>query len=150
MEVILKETIETLGQEGEIVKVKPGYARNFLLPRKMAVLANDGNRAILEQERAAIEARRAKARQDSETLSKKLEGVTIVIEQRVGQEDRLFGSVTAADIAEKLKELDFDIDRRKILLDEPIKTAGEKQVNVKTGFQMSTAITVSIKPLTEE
>jgi len=150
MEVILKETIETLGQEGDIVKVKPGYARNFLLPRKLAVLASDGNRSILEQERAAIESRRAKARQDSEALNKSLSGVTIVIEQRVGQEDRLFGSVTAADIAEKLKEVGFDIDRRKILLDEPIKTTGEKKVNIKTGFQMSTAITVNIQPLTEE
>lgn len=150
MEVILKETIETLGQEGDIVKVKPGYARNYLLPRKLAVLASDGNRAMLEQERAAIEVRRAKARQESESLSKKLSGVTIVIEQRVGQEDRLFGSVTAADIAEKLKDLGFDIDRRKILLDEPIKTAGDKTVNIKTGFQMITPIGVSIQPLSAE
>jgi len=150
MEVILKETIETLGQEGDVVKVKPGYARNFLLPRNLAVLANKGNLAILEQERAAIEARREKTRQESESLNKKLSGVNIVIEQRVGQEDRLFGSVTTADIAEKLKDLGFDIDRRRILLDEPIKTAGEKTVNIKTGFQLSTSIVVSIQPLTEE
>lgn len=150
MEVILKETIETLGQEGDVVKVKPGYARNFLLPRNLAVLANTGNRAILEQERAAIEARREKTRQESESLNQKLSGVNIIIEQRVGQEDRLFGSVTAADIAEKLKDLGFDIDRRRILLDEPIKTAGEKTVTIKTGFQMSSSIVVSIQPLTEE
>ena len=150
MEVILKETIETLGQEGDVVKVKPGYARNFLLPRNLAVLANTGNRAILEQERAAIEARREKTRQESESLNQKLSGVNIIIEQRVGQEDRLFGSVTAADIAEKLKDLGFDIDRRRILLDETIKTAGEKTVTIKTGFQMSSSIVVSIQPLTEE
>ncbi|MEJ2689094.1 MAG: 50S ribosomal protein L9, partial [Deltaproteobacteria bacterium] len=112
MEVILKETIDTLGEEGEIVKVKPGYARNFLIPRNLAIVANKGNRVILEQQRASIEARRAKARQETETLDKKLSGITIIFEQRVGQEDRLFGSVTAADIALKLTDLGFDIDRR--------------------------------------
>ena len=150
MEVILKKTIDTLGEEGEIVKVKPGYARNFLIPRNLAVVANKGNRVILEQQRASIEARRAKARQETETLDKKLSGITIIFEQRVGQEDRLFGSVTAADIALKLTDLGFDIDRRKILLDEPIKTIGEKTVSVKTGFQQTTPITVRIQALTEE
>lgn len=150
MEVILKETIDTLGEEGEIVKVKPGYARNFLIPRSLAVVANKGNRAILEQQRATIEARRTKARQEAESLDKKLSGLAIVFEQRVGQEDRLFGSVTAADIALKLTDLGFEIDRRKILLDEPIKTLGEKTVPVKTGFQQTTPITVRIQALTEE
>ena len=150
MEVILKETIDTLGEEGEIVKVKPGYARNFLIPRNLAMLASKGNRAILEQQRAGIEARKAKARQEAETLDKKLSGVTIIFEQRVGQEDRLFGSVTAADIALKLTDLGFDIDRRKILLDEPIKTVCEKTVSIKTGFQLTTPITVRIQPAGEE
>jgi len=150
MEVILKETIETLGQEGEIVKVKPGYARNYLLPHNLAVLANKGNRAILKQQMAAIEARRTKATEDAASLDKKLSGITIIIEQRVGQEDKLFGSVTAADISEKLKDLGFDIDRRKILLDEAIKTAGEKTVTIKTGFQQTTPITIRIQPLSEE
>ncbi len=150
MEVILKETIDTLGEEGEIVKVKPGYARNFLIPRNLAMLASKGNRTILEQQRASIEARRAKARQEAESLDKKLSGVTVIFEQRVGQENRLFGSVTAADIALKLTDLGFDVDRRKILLDEPIKTVGDKSVAIKTGFQQTTPITVRIQALTEE
>lgn len=150
MEVILKETIDTLGEEGEIVKVKPGYARNFLIPRNLAMLASKGNRAILEQQRASIESRRTKARQEAETLDKKLTGVTIIFEQRVGQENRLFGSVTAADIALKLTDLGFDIDRRKILLDEPIKSVCEKTVPIKTGFQLTTPITVRIQPASEE
>jgi len=150
MEVILKETIDTLGEEGEIVKVKPGYARNFLIPRNLAMLASKGNRAILEQQRANIESRRTKARQEAETLDKKLTGVTIIFEQRVGQENRLFGSVTAADIALKLTDLGFDIDRRRILLDEPIKSVCEKTVPIKTGFQLTTPITVRIQPASEE
>jgi len=150
MEVILKETIDTLGEEGEIVKVKPGYARNFLIPRNLAMLASKGNRTILEQQRASIEARRAKARQEAESLDKKLSGVTVIFEQRVGQENRLFGSVTAADIALKLTDLGFDVDRRKILLDEPLKTVGDKSVAIKTGFQQTTPITVRIQALTEE
>jgi large subunit ribosomal protein L9 len=150
MDIILKKTVETLGQEGEIVKVKPGYARNYLLPHNLAVLADKGNRAILKQQMAAIEARRAKAQEDAASLDKKLSGITIIIQQRVGQEDKLFGSVNAADISEKLKDLGFDIDRRKILLDEPIKTAGEKKVAIKTGFQQTTQIIISIQPLSEE
>lgn len=150
MEVILKETIDTLGEEGEIVKVKPGYARNFLIPRNLAMLASKGNRSILEQQRASIESRRTKARQEAETLDKKLTGVTIIFEQRVGQENRLFGSVTAADIALKLTDLGFDIDRRRILLDEPIKSVCEKTVPIKTGFQLTTPITVRIQPASEE
>lgn len=150
MEVILKQTIDTLGEEGEIVKVKPGYARNFLIPRNLAMVANKGNRAILEQLQASIDARRTKAREEAESLDKKLSGVTLIFEQRVGQEDRLFGSVTAADIALKLTDLGFDIDRRKILLDEPIKTIGEKTVPIKTGFQQTTPVTVRIQALAEE
>lgn len=150
MEIILKETIDTLGQIGDIIKVKPGYGRNFLIPRGKAVLASKGNLAIFEQQKAAIDADREKQRIETESLTKKLEGVTIVIEQRSGEENRLFGSVTAGDIAEKLQDLGFAIDRKKILLDEPIKTLGEKSVTIKTGYQQSTKIVVKIDPLTEE
>ncbi len=150
MEVILKETVDTLGQEGDIVKVKDGYARNYLIPKKIAVLANKGTLAQLEQEKAAIESRREKTQQGSENLAKKLSGVTVEIEQRVGEEDKLFGSVTASDIADKLVELDIEIDKRRILLTEPIKTIGETVVPVKVGFQMNTEITVKVVPIEEE
>jgi large subunit ribosomal protein L9 len=150
MELILKQTIESLGEEGDIVKVKPGYARNYLIPKKFGVIANKANLALLEQEKAAISSRREKQREAAETLSKKLSGTTITIEQRVGEEDRLFGSVTSADIAQKLAELDIEIDKRLILLPEPIKALGENTVPVKVGYQMTTDIAVHVVPLAEE
>jgi large subunit ribosomal protein L9 len=150
MELILKKTVETLGEEGDIVKVKPGYARNYLIPKKMAVLANKANLAQLEQEKAAIEARREKQRQEAESLSKKIAGVVITIKHRVGEEDKLFGSVTAADISEKLAEMDIQIDKKNILLSEPFKTLGEFNVPVKVGYQMTSDITVQVAALETE
>lgn len=150
MELILKKTVDTLGEEGDIVKVKPGYARNYLIPKKMAVLANKANRALLQQEKAAIEARREKQRQESEELSKKISGASVTIQHRVGEEDKLFGSVTASDIAEKLAELDIKVDKRNILLPEPIKTLGEVIVPIKVGYQMTSEITVTVVPLETE
>jgi len=150
MELILKKTVETLGEEGDIVKVKPGYARNYLIPKKMAVLANKANLAQLEQEKAAIEARREKQRQEAESLSKKIAGAVITIKHRVGEEDKLFGSVTAADISEKLAEMDIQIDKKNILLSEPLKTLGEFNVPVKVGYQMTSDITVQVAALETE
>ncbi|MFZ5760420.1 MAG: 50S ribosomal protein L9 [Thermodesulfobacteriota bacterium] len=148
MELILKETIDTLGQEGDIVKVKPGYGRNYLMPQGKAVLASKANRAILEQEMSAIRARKEQERQAAEELSKKIAGATVVIEQRVGEENKLYGSVTSADIAQKLAEIGIVIDKRKIVLDEPIKTLGVTMVPCKTGYQMMAEIKVEIVPLT--
>ena len=150
MELILKKTVETLGEEGDIVKVKPGYARNYLIPKKMAVLANKANLAQLEQEKASIEARREKQRQEAESLSKKIAGAVITIKHRVGEEDKLFGSVTAADISEKLAEMDIQIDKKNILLSEPLKTLGEFNVPVKVGYQMTSDITVQVAALEME
>ncbi|MGW8287460.1 MAG: 50S ribosomal protein L9 [Desulfobulbales bacterium] len=150
MELILKTTVETLGEEGDIVKVKPGYARNYLIPKKMAVIADKANRARLEQEKAAIEARKAKQRQEADELSKKTAGAIIKIEHRVGEEDKLFGSVTSADIAKKLAEMDIMIDKKNILLAEPIKTIGNFTVPVKVGYQMTSEITVEVNPLETE
>lgn len=150
MELILKKTVDTLGEEGDIVKVKPGYARNYLIPKEIAVIANKANRAILEQEKTVIEKRREKQRQESEALSKKIAGTTITVEHRVGDEEKLFGSVTAADIAEKLTEMDIQVDKKNILLSEPIKTLGEFVVPVKVGYQMTTEIKVTVVPLETE
>ena len=147
MELILKKTVDTLGEEGDIVKVKSGYGRNFLIPKKLAVVANKANLALLEQEKAVIESRRKKQREEAESLSKKVSGTTITIQHRAGEEDKLFGSVTAADIAEKLAELDIQIDKKNILLAESIKTLGEVVVPVKVGYQMTSEITVTIVPL---
>jgi large subunit ribosomal protein L9 len=150
MELILKKTVDTLGEEGDIVKVKPGYGRNYLIPKKMAVLANKANLALLEQEKAVIETRREKQRQEAETLSKKISGSSITIQHRAGEEEKLFGSVTAADIAEKLAELDIQVDKKNVLLTEQIKTLGEVIVPIKVGYQMTSDITVTIVPLETE
>jgi large subunit ribosomal protein L9 len=150
MELILKKTVDTLGEEGDIVKVKSGYARNYLIPRKLAVIANKTNRTLLDQEKATIAARREKQRQESETLSKKIAGTTVTIQHRVGEEEKLFGSVTAADIAEKLAELDIHVEKKNILLSEPIKTLGNVSVPIKVGYQLTTEITVSVVPLESE
>ena len=144
MELILKETISTLGQEGDVVTVKPGYGRNYLLPQGKAVLATKENMAILEQNKAEIEARLAGQRKQAEALAKKVAGREIVIEQLAGDDERLFGSVTSADICQKLEEMDVKIDKKQILLSDPIKNLGENTVQVKVGFQMVTEITVKV------
>jgi len=144
MKLILNETISTLGQEGSVVTVKPGYGRNYLLPQGKAVLATKENIAILEQNKAAIQARLADQQKQAEALSKKIAGLEIVIEQLSGDDDRLFGSVTSADISAKLAEKDIVIDKRQIQLTEPIKTLGETTIQVKVGFQMFTDITVKV------
>ena len=150
MELILKETIDTLGEEGDIVKVKAGYGRNYLIPQQKAVPATKANLAILSQEKSTIEARKERQRQETEALIKKISGATVTIEQRTGEEDRLYGSVTAADIAEKLADLGFEIDKKKILLDEPIKTLGEKLIPIKVGYQQVAEIKVEVTPLAGE
>ena len=150
MELILKKTVESLGEEGDIVKVKSGYARNYLIPKKMAVLANKTNLNLLEQEKATIEARREKQRQEAESLSKEISGTIINIKHRVGEEDILFGSVTAADISEKLAEMNIQIDKKNVLLAEPIKALGEIIVPIKVGYQMTSEITVQVVPLEAE
>jgi len=150
MELILKETIDTLGEEGDVVKVKDGYGRNFLIPRRLAVPANKANLTVLEKEKAAIVARKKKQREEAEALAKQVAGATVVIEHRSGEDNKLYGSVTSADIAEKLAALGIDLDKKKIILDEPIKTLGVTMVPVKIGYQISAEITVEIVPLAAE
>lgn len=150
MELILSETIDTLGEVGDIVTVKAGYGRNYLIPQGKAIMATKTNLTVREQNVAVINARKEKQRQESETLDKKIAGLTVTIAQRVGEGDKLYGSVTSADIGEKLKELGVEIDKRKILLDDPIKSLGVTIVPCKTGFQMTSDIKVEIVPLKGE
>ncbi len=150
MEVILKELIDTLGEEGDVVQIKPGYGRNYLLPQGKAILATKANLAKLEKEKSVIEARKAAMRTDSESIAKKIAGMVVVIEQRAGSEDKLFGSVTAADIADKLATLGVTIDKRKISLSEPIKTLGEYLITVKVGYQVNAEMKVQVIPLGNE
>src|SRR5512135_2421204 len=120
MDVILRQDVEKLGSRGQVVKVAPGYARNFLLPNKIAVPATDANRKIVEQERQAHLRKEAKLKGEAEDLAMLVNGVAVTITQKAGENDQLFGSVTAKDIAEALEAQKFSIDRRKIQLDEPI------------------------------
>ena len=144
MEVILREDIERLGNRGEVVKVAAGYARNYLLPKKLAVQATESNTKIVEQERQAHLRKEAKLKNEAEDLSKLLTGVTVSIAQKAGENDQLFGSVTAKDVAEALEKQKYTIDRRKILLEEPIKQLGEHKVNVRLHKEVTTAITVNV------
>jgi large subunit ribosomal protein L9 len=150
MEVILNKTIDNLGFEGDIVNVKPGYARNYLLPQQMAMPVTKQNLARLQQEKELIQARLDKEKKEAEDLSGKLSGITVEISRRVGEEDRLFGSVTSADIAEKLEEMGTPIDKKTIALNEPIKSIGENKVTVKVGYQLTTEIVVQVVPEKEE
>ncbi|WP_136806329.1 50S ribosomal protein L9 [Desulfosediminicola flagellatus] len=144
MELILKETISTLGQEGDVVTVKSGYGRNYLLPQGKAVAATKDNLAALEQNKAEIEARLAEQKKQADNLAKKIAGREIVIEQLAGDDDRLFGSVTSSDICQKLAEMGVVIDKKQIILNDAIKTIGETAVQVKVGFQMVADITVKV------
>ncbi len=150
MEVILRETIDTLGREGDIVKVKPGYGRNYLLPQQKAVAANASNIAIFEKNQAEIKARIEAETKAAEVLAKKLAGTTISIAMLTGDEERLFGSVTSSDIAAKLEEdTGVAIDKKNILLQDPIKELGESSITIKVGFQTTTDITIAVVPLVE-
>ena len=144
MKPILKETITTLGQEGDVVTVKPGYGRNYLLPQGKAVAADAANLAILARNRAVIEARIEQQRKEAEALSKKLAGVTLEIKQLAGEDERLFGSVTAGDICDKLATMNILLDKKQILLAEPIKTLGETTVSIKVGFNLIASILVTV------
>jgi large subunit ribosomal protein L9 len=144
MEVILREDIENLGNRGEVVKVAPGYARNFLLPKRLAVAATESNKKIVEQERQAHLRKEAKLKNEAEDLSKMLTGVTVTITQKAGENDQLFGSVTAKDVADALAGKNYTIDRRKIQLDEPIKQLGEYKVPVRLHRDVTAEVTVVV------
>ncbi|MCC6863055.1 MAG: 50S ribosomal protein L9 [Bryobacterales bacterium] len=144
MEVILREDIEKLGHRGQVVKVADGYARNFLLPKRLAVQATEANKKIVEQERQAHLRREAKLKNDAEDLAKMLSGVRVTITQKAGESDQLFGSVTAKDVAEALEKQNFSIDRRKIHLEEPIKQLGQYQVPVRLHREVTAEITVEV------
>ncbi len=144
MEVILREDIDRLGNRGQVVKVADGYARNFLLPKRLAVAATDANRKIVEQERQAHLRREAKQKSEAEDLSKMLTGVTVTIAQKAGENDQLFGSVTSKDVADALAAKNFTIDRRKVLMDEPIKQLGEFKIPVRLHKDVTAEVTVQV------
>jgi large subunit ribosomal protein L9 len=150
MEVILQEDVAHLGPIGAIVRVKDGYARNFLFPRKLAVEANRRNRRILEHQQRVIGVKVERHRKEGEALAQRLVTVAITVKARVGEEGRLFGSVTNIDVERLLSEQGFTIDRRRILLENPIKTVGTYTVPIQVARDLQTAITVTVEPEADE
>jgi len=144
MEIILREDIENLGTRGDVVKVAAGYARNFLLPKKLAVPATDSNRKIVEQERQAHLRREAKQIGEAQELAKLVGAVTVTITRKAGENDQLFGSVTAADISDALTAQHYNVERRKINLEEPIRTLGGHKVTVRLHREVTAEITVNV------
>jgi len=144
MEVILKEDVEKLGHRGDIVKVAEGYGRNFLLPRKLAIEASKANKAVIEQMKAAAVRKSAREKTGAEALAQQLNDVLLAFERKVGEKDHLFGSVTSADIAAALEGRGFNVDRRKIHLDDPLKSLGEFHVPVKLHREVTAHVKVTI------
>jgi large subunit ribosomal protein L9 len=144
MEVILREDIDKVGARGQVVKVAAGYARNFLLPKRLAVAATDSNRKIVEQERQAHLRKDAKLQGEAQDLGKLLSAVTVTIARKAGENDQLFGSVTANDIADALAAQNYTVDRRKIQFDEPIRNLGDHKVAVRLHKDVVAEITVSV------
>ena len=131
MEVILRDHVDNLGKRGEVVKVADGYARNYLLPRKLALPATDANKQWISRERKIAEAREGEEREAAEALAERLVALDLQVARKVGDNDAMYGSVTNNDIADLLKQKGFDIDRRKIMLPDAIRTIGETHIPVK-------------------
>jgi large subunit ribosomal protein L9 len=147
MEVILREHVDNLGRRGEVVKVADGYARNYLLPRKLALLVTDGNKKQIERERGKFEAREQEEQKVAEAMAARLSGVEIQIARKVGETEVLFGSVTSADIAAAMAAKGFEIDRRKLNLREPIKKLGEYDIPLR--LHPDVTIPVKVKVVAE-
>ena len=145
-EVILRQYVEHLGNRGEVVKVADGYARNFLLPRKLALLATEGNKKQIERERAKFEAKEAEEQKIAGAQRERLANLEVVIARKVGETEALYGSVTTADIAEALAAKGFEIDRRQLQLAEPIKKIGDVEIPVKLHRDVVAQLKVRVVP----
>ena len=144
MEIILREHIDNLGRRGDVVKVAAGYARNYLLPRKLALAVTDANKRQIEREKKVAEVRDAQERNQAEAYAERLAQLEIDIIRRVGENDTMYGSVTSADIAQALEAKGFEVDKRKIQLAEPIKTLGEVEVPVKVHRDVTAKVKVKV------
>jgi large subunit ribosomal protein L9 len=144
--VLLREDIDNLGGRGEIVKVRAGYARNYLLPRNLAVLATKGNIKQIEQERAALLRKAAKEKATAQAQAEQMKDLTLIFERKVGEHGILFGSVTSMDIAEALQAKGYEIDRKKIMLKEPIKETGDYTVPIKLHREVTLELPITVVP----
>jgi large subunit ribosomal protein L9 len=146
MKVILKTDMDSLGLEGSTVNVAKGYARNYLIPNGFAIEANNQNIRLMEMQKKKIDARRIKTKEDAEKIKLEIANTVVTLTQKVGEEDKLYGSVTSMDIAAQLKNLGIDVDRRKIQLDKPIRTLGEYNVLIKLHPEVTGSIKVIVAP----
>ncbi len=144
MKVILQKDIPNLGDAGDIKEVSPGYARNFLLPRKLVIVANESSKKAIDHQKKLVKIKKEKRKKQSEKLSESITGLELQIAVQVGEEGKLFGSVTAMDIAKKLKEKGYEIDKRKIVIETPIKQEGEYTVKIKLDEGQTPAIKVIV------
>jgi large subunit ribosomal protein L9 len=144
MEVILREHVDNLGRRGEVVKVADGYARNYLLPRKLALLATEGNRKQVEREKLKLDVKESEEKGIAETMAARMANAEVSVARRVGETETLFGSVTTADIAEALAAQGFEIDRRKIQMADPIKRIGEFDVPIKLHREVTATVKVKV------
>ena len=146
MEVILREHVDNLGRRGDVVKVAAGYARNYLLPRKLALAVTETNKRQIDRERVAAEARDAEERSGAEAVARRMEQVEIEIARRVGENDTMYGSVTTADIAQALTAKGFEVEKRKIALHDAIKSVGEHTVPVKIHRDVTAQVKIKVVP----
>src|SRR6186713_1247345 len=144
MEVILREHVDNLGRRGDVVKVTPGYARNYLLPRKLALAVTDNNKRQIEREKKLAEARDLEEKSAAEAVAARISAIEVEIGRRVGDHDALYGSVTSADIAQALKDKGFEVDKRKVQLPDPIKTLGESTIAVKIHREVVAQVKVRV------
>ncbi len=145
MEVILKEDVAKLGHRGDVVKVAEGYGRNYLLPHKLAIEATQANKAVIDQMKASAVRKSAVEKADSEALAKQLDAVSLSFHRKAGEKDHLFGSVTSSDIADALEQKGFTIDRRKIQLNEPLKSVGDFEVPIRLHRDVVSKVKVSVQ-----
>ncbi len=144
MEIILRESMKKLGKAGEIVKVAPGYARNYLLPKGLVIMADKKNLEQLERQQKYIIAKAARLKEEHEALATQLQSLDIIIAKRAGEESRLYGAVTSMDIAEAIAAKGFEVDKKKIQLSDPIKAIGEYQVTCRLSADVSCEVTVKV------
>ena len=147
MKLILKKAVENLGEAGEVVQVRPGYGRNYLIPQGLAFTASDANIRRLEEEQTRVEERSRRDYLEARRRASQLEGLSLAFVERAGEDGKLFGSVTAADITERANqgELDFELDKKAVLLDEPIKTLGVEAITIRLHAEVEVSIEVSVE-----
>jgi large subunit ribosomal protein L9 len=147
MKVLLKQDVAKIGKKGQILDVKEGYARNFLIPGGLAVEASGGAMKQIEEEKRASDRHKAKEKEEAQDLAKKIEAVSILLKHKAGEEGRLFGSITSAEVAEALKQKNFNIDKKKIVLEEPIRLVGDYEVKIKLHPEVAAHLNVRVEKI---